>query len=107
MNTLKDKHGNPIQSIVIQARRWRDKRYGNTYFTAAVCVNAELVGELPFQYGYERQYEAAAGQWLEDNGYVELDNRPLHVLATELNFHYISEAVDVDRKKDRRAKWGF
>ena len=106
MKALNDKNGKPVESVVIYARRWFQKTYGNTYFTADICVNGEKVGELPYQYGYERHYEDVAARWLEENGFVELDHyewggtSDLNRLARENHIHLVSEATDVARKRD-------
>lgn len=63
-----------MQSLVINARRWFQKSYGNTYFTADIVVDGELVHTLPFQYGYGEHYQDMANQWLDENGYI--DNPP-------------------------------
>lgn len=46
--------------IKVEGRRWFDKVNGNTYFTAAVYLNGEIVTKLPFEYGYESHYEDRA-----------------------------------------------
>jgi len=106
MKALQDKQGKPVESIVVYARRWFQKTYGNTYFTAQICVNGETVGELPYQYGYGNHYEDAAAVWLEKNGFIERDHysngvsSSLSSLAREKDIHLVSEATDVARKRD-------
>lgn len=106
MKALNDKAGNKVESIVIYAKRWFQKTYGNTYFTAEIRVNGDKVGELPFQYGYGRHYEDMAARWLEDNKFVELDHHSsgmvsdLNRLARDGHIQLVSEHVDVNRKRD-------
>jgi len=106
MKVLNDKHGKQVESIVVYARRWFQKTYGNTYFTADICVNGERVGELPFQYGYGSHYEDMAAVWLEKHGFIERDHHnngsatPLHQFRDNCNIHLVSEATDVARKRD-------
>lgn len=71
-----------MQSIFIEAREWFDKTGGNSYFSARISVNGEIVGYLPFQYGYESQYLTNAAHWLHLNGYItpEQKARSLHRL---------------------------
>jgi hypothetical protein len=38
--------------ITIDTKEWRDKLYGNTYFSSEVYLNMDLILVLPFQYGY-------------------------------------------------------
>ena len=52
--------------IEINAKEWFDKANGNSYFSATVLIDDELVAELPFQYGYGDHYIDMAFQ--EING---------------------------------------
>jgi hypothetical protein len=42
--------------IIIEAKRWFDRKWGNTYHSCAVFKDGELVGRVPFTYGYDEQY---------------------------------------------------
>lgn len=101
MKLLKD-----INSIQIHARRWFQRSYGNTYFTADISVNGQTVGHLPFQYGYGNHFEDMAAEWLEDNGYIERDHHdngsssPLWQLRDTCGINYEAHATDVERKRD-------
>lgn len=44
------------RSIYVSAYRWHDKTYGNTYWSARVYVDGEVIAYLPFQYGYDNQH---------------------------------------------------
>ncbi len=59
-----------VTSIFINAKQWRDKIHGSTYFSAQISINGEIVGYLPFQYGYENAYQWEAIRWLYYNGYI-------------------------------------
>lgn len=59
-----------MQSIFIEAREWFDKTGGNSYFSARISVDGEIVGYLPLQYGYESAYEFTAKAWLIGAGYL-------------------------------------
>lgn len=52
--------------IEIQAKEWFDRVNGNSYFSANVYIDDDLVAELPFQYGYGDHYIDMAFQ--EING---------------------------------------
>jgi len=66
-----------MQSIFIEAREWFDKSGGNSYFAGRISIDGELVGYLPFQYGYGSAYEYEATKWLLDNGYISERIDPL------------------------------
>lgn len=72
-----------MQSIFIEAREWFDKTGGNSYFSARISVDGELVGYLPLQYGYESAYEYEATKWLVANGYITERVAPLWQLKQD------------------------
>lgn len=49
-----------IKTIDVQAKEWRDKVNGNSYFAGKVILNYGMPSEktfvMPFQYGYGEQY---------------------------------------------------
>lgn len=57
-----------IESMRIEAKRWSQRSYGNTYHTVKVFVNDEVL-KSGITYGYENQYLQTAVQLLKDNGY--------------------------------------
>jgi hypothetical protein len=62
------------KTIDVQAKEWRDKVNGNSYFSACVTVDYGMESEktyrLPFQYGYGDQYMAEAAKVLDESGDV-------------------------------------
>ena len=91
------------KSVFVEARQWVDKTYGNSYFAGRIWVNGELVAKMPFQYGYESQYQYEAMKTLVDLGVAPADlaNRPLWYLK-DLGYAVystISEAKKADTKR--------
>ena len=96
--------------MVIIARRWFDKKNGNTYHSVEVYDdNNKLIGKTPFEYGYDEHYLQTAHEILQKEGhYPKTDNR----LANGLNEDYhqflndvghgkfLVSCTDVGRKKD-------
>lgn len=80
------------RSLFIEGREWFDKTYGNSYFSARIWVDGEIVGVLPFQYGYGHQYEYEAQKWLFSEGYLPQENKYKHLtfIARELGFDFYS-----------------
>ena len=78
------------RSLFIEAREWFDKVNGNSYFSARVWVDGEIVTVLPFQYGYGNQNEHEAQKKLIEIGYLpqEGENRGLWSIAKEMGFDY-------------------
>lgn len=81
--------------IIIVARRWFDKSYGNTYHSVIVCNDKEVIGKNDFAYGYDDMYLSTAHKILKDAKITDLD---FLQWRNESNFiHFVS---DVCRKKD-------
>mgnify|MGYP003132482457 FL=1 len=53
-----------MKTIDINAKEWRDKINGNSYFSGLVIIDYGMKSEevflMPFQYGYGSQYEQEA-----------------------------------------------
>jgi hypothetical protein len=64
-----------MKTIEIQAKQWRDKVNGNSYFSAKMYVDFGLESEqtfvLPFQYGYGEQYRHASLELLKQQGKLQ------------------------------------
>ncbi len=94
------------QSIIIIGRKWFQKTYGNTYHTATVIVDGKVVHRVPFSYGYDRMYLQNATEWLQKNGYINLEQypsgvyQPLWQYCQDNNINLEYHAVDVSRKGD-------
>ena len=90
-----------IKNIYIEARRWFQKSYGNTYHSVRVYVNDKIL-ENGFQYGYGDQFFQTAGELLLNAGYEIPDNNPywLNSLTLRETLHGTYSVMDVDRKKD-------
>jgi len=57
-----------VTNITISARRWFDKINGNTYHSVEVFANGKLVGNNPFEYGYDEAYLQTAHEILQKAG---------------------------------------
>ena len=90
-----------IKTIHIEARRWWQKSYGNTYHSVRVYVNDEIL-ENRFTYGYGDHFFQTAGELLINAGYEIPDNNPywLNSLTLWETLHGTYSVMDVNRKKD-------
>ncbi len=61
-----------IERIEVQGREWFDRVNGNSYCSARVLVDDELVAVIPFQYGYGHAFEQYAGEELARLSIVSL-----------------------------------
>lgn len=57
--------------IIIDARRWFQKSYGNTYHSVTVTVDGVSLGNSGIHYGYGDHYLQTASAMLEKAGYFE------------------------------------
>lgn len=95
-----------IKTIDIQAKKWFQRLYGNTYFTAEITVNFDMESEqsisLPFQYGFGNHFEDVARNELVERGLVTktTDYDSLHSICHDMGIILRSSSHDVKRKKD-------
>ena len=86
--------------IIIKAKKWFQKTYGNTYHSCLVekitgkKYKREVIGYEPFTYGYGDHYLNTAAKLL---GIAERDLRQNMMDHRE---KYLIIALDVNRKKD-------
>lgn len=96
-----------VECVHIEARRWFQKSYGNTYFSLQIDVEIggmliEVV-RIPFEYGYGDHYDTVALEQFK--AAVNLD-KPLADYCylsralKESGIKVYNHASDVDRKKD-------
>jgi hypothetical protein len=92
---------NKIQkSLFIEGREWFDKVNGNSYFSARIWVDGEIVGVLPFQYGYGDQYTSEAQRWLVAEGYLpeDLKGWGLWSVADRAGFDYYATKATAKKR---------
>jgi len=65
-----------VDTILIVGKRWFDRINGNTYHSARVYVDDELIAAAPFQYGYGDQYVQSAHEVLTEHGVVPMKRYP-------------------------------
>ena len=68
--------------IHISVKRWKDKLYGNSYFSGQIFNNGVCIARMPFQYGYGDQADAEAGQVLKFAGITPSSERMAWAYAT-------------------------
>lgn len=96
-----------VDCVHIQARRWLQKLYGNTYFS--LVVDVEIGGKLievvnvPFQYGYGDHYDTVALEQFKEAVNINKELKDYCYLSRTLKESGIkvyNHVSDVDRKKD-------
>lgn len=90
------------RSLTVCARRWFDKHYGNSYYTAAVIVDGLPLAVVPFSYGHgDLTYLEAAIRAAEAAG---VDGLPPYTAwrgeQEAAGWRYHVEVAEVERKKD-------
>jgi len=100
-----------IKNLVILARRWNDRKYGNTYHSVKVYVNMNLIGIVKFRYGYEQAFMQTAFDIVQKNNYwpntgkqlpsgFPKDEYDFEMWLRENRGKVIVDVADVCRKKD-------
>lgn len=95
-----------VRKIEVYGRRWFNRSFGNTYFTAKIYVNGQLVHEMPMEYGYGDHYADRAADWLNQSGYVRLKqhsnggHEPMWQYCQDRGIEYLRSAEDVRRRRD-------
>ena len=89
-------------SVSITVRRWFQKTYGNTYFSASALVDGKPVEGIDFDYGYGSHGEYQMMKKLIQDGHVKKVFRGIvpSVYARDLGLNYHCETIDVSRKRD-------
>jgi hypothetical protein len=85
-----------MKNITILGKRWFDKKYGNTYFTARILVDNKLIKTIPMQYGYGDQYEWESIKFLKDNGIIEPELARYEIRE---KYNLVSEVIDVLKRE--------
>ena len=90
--------------IIIDARRWFDKTWGNTYHSVTVTVKharkADLVLRCDFAYGYGEQYLQTAHEMLHQAGYFGPDYSDFRGAMRNDRKKFYVTCTDVARKKE-------
>lgn len=79
------------KQVTILGKRWFDKVNGNTYHSARIFINGELVHTIGMTYGYGSQYEQNAILWLTENGHID---KGLMRFEIREKYKLISEVTD-------------
>ena len=95
------------QSIILIGRKWFHKGPGNTYHSVSIYVDGKMVHKVDYCYGYGNQWEWTGAEWLNKNGYVDLErfegtggHESLWRYCEKHSIAYSCEVTDVQRKKD-------
>lgn len=95
------------EGFSIIGRRWFQKSFGNTYHTAEIWFNGELLHKTGMVYGYGEHYLQTATEWLEKNGYLpglehyeNGSSESLWRYCEKRNTQCNYKAIDVKRERD-------
>jgi len=96
MNEIKIK-----RSLFIEGREWHDKINGNSYFSARVWVDGQIVAVLTLQYGYESHYFTIAMDKLVELAYVPTDyaKKALWHLRDDFGIDYYYQKSNTNKKE--------
>lgn len=89
-----------MNQVVIIAKRWFERVNGNTYHSCKVYVNGDLVGHVPYTYGYGNHWDQTALDILHKAGFYASEECYATNGARVAGDKCIVELSDVKRKKD-------
>jgi precorrin-6x reductase len=93
-----------VTQVVVFARRWFQRSYGNTYHTVELWVDGVRVGKSGITYGYGSHYQYTAGAMLIDADHPfasRMDDAYDFLYACRADdVRVVANVVDVDRKRD-------
>jgi len=91
-----------FKRVLLVARRWRHRTYGNTYHSVSIYLDGRFVHKISFSYGYGDQFKITAAVWLIENGYLGLVKPGQFCLTTlsEKGIELDYDVVDVARRSD-------
>ena len=84
----------------IIARRWFDKKWGNTYFSSEIYINNELIHKIDFEYGYGNHCIDQSIKYLKENNLIDLKNEHISEYEKRTGNKILQSITDVSRKKD-------
>ncbi len=86
-------------TYTVIGRRWFERVNGNTYHSVKVYKDGQLIGYVPFTYGYGSQYEQTALELIKkDDPYIEVSM--LWQLRDAGDIELVNEVIDVQRRRD-------
>lgn len=88
------------QSVVVIAKRWFDRKNGNTYFSAVGIVDGETKARIEFDYGYGDAYLWSVFSELNRLGITDSGNTPPSLYCRENGINLVIHVSEVSRKRD-------
>ncbi len=88
----------PLVGLHIEGRRWFRRSAGNTYSSARIYANGELLKTMQTG-GYGDYYLQMALDWLREQGYIEQGNQ-YGTLYLRETLHGTCSVIDVPRERD-------
>ena len=88
------------EKLEVNGRRWFQRSYGNTYFTADIYVNDRRAAYIPESYGYGDYYLQAAAEKLKELGFMPSEESVLWRWASDQGIDFQYSAEDVRRMRD-------
>jgi predicted phosphohydrolase len=96
-----------MKTITVIGKRWFQKTYGNTYFSAVGMIDGEVVVTIPFEYGYDGMYLQRTTEEMVKMGllpgikkYEHGGHEALWCYCSDKDIKLNYSAADVARKKD-------
>ena len=90
-----------MKSLIIVARRWFDKKNGNTYHSVSTFVDGKRGPQQGMTYGYGSAFEDTALELLKQKGFLPNEEIPgLRTYLDKQGIEFNVECINVGRKED-------
>lgn len=91
-----------VKTVTVIGRRWFDRTYGNTYFSAQILIDGVPVEGIDYEYGYGDQYAWEAIGKAEKAGLIppREEGEPNWMWAERTGIALHCAVSDVSRKRD-------
>ena len=91
-----------MKSLHLTGKRWFQKTYGNTYFSAKALIDGEIATAIDFEYGYGDHCLDCLMNKLEKEGFItdREENESAWRYCARKEIIYTYNVSDVERKRD-------
>lgn len=86
--------------IQVTAKEWFDKINGNSYFSAKIWLDDELIAVLPMQYGYSDTYKYESTAKLKELGILKSSSPHCSQIEKDNNVKFLFTKHENCKKKD-------
>jgi hypothetical protein len=85
--------------LIIKAKKWFDRKNGNTYHSVKVFKNGKEIGTAPMTYGYGEQYLHTAFDLMQKKGMYKKTGKRFASGMDEDYYNFLMKLREMKHKK--------